>query len=175
MRNPLQRYYGRGDLHFITFSCYRRKPYLATARARNQFVKILGQVRSRYRFQLLGYVVMPEHVHLVIGEPKKGTPSQVLQVLKQRVSRALRRRPRNTPSQLPLPFWTTKSEAPAFWQRRFYDFNVWSSGKLKEKLNYMHLNPVQRKLVTHPRDWPWSSWTHYEKGESGLIAMDTLP
>jgi len=64
MCNLLQRYYGRGDLHFITFSCYRRQRYLGAARARDRFVKILGQVRARYGFQLLGYVVMPEHVHL---------------------------------------------------------------------------------------------------------------
>ena len=174
MRNPLQRYYGRGDLHFITFGCYRRRPYLGTARARNRFVKILGQVRLRYGFQLLGYGVMPEHVHLIISEPKRGTPSSALQVLKQRVSRALRQRPRNTSAQLPLPFGTADAEAPAFWQRRFYDFNVWSSGKLKEKLNYMHKNPVTRGLVEHPKDWPWSSWSYYEKGEAGLIPIDTL-
>jgi len=174
MRNPLQRHYGRGDLHFITFSCYRRRPYLGKARARDRFVKILGQVRSRYAFQLLGYVVMPEHVHLIVCEPKKGTPSQVLQVLKQRVSRALRRRPRNASAQLSLPFCCREPEAPAFWQRRFYDFNVWSSGKLREKLNYMHGNPVQRRLVRHPRDWPWSSWSFYATGEPGLTEIDTL-
>jgi len=174
MRNPLRRHYGRGDLHFITFSCYRRRAYLGTVRARDRFVKILGQVRARYAFQLLGYVVMPEHVHLVISEPKRGTPSQVLQVLKQRVSRASRRRPRNASAQLSLPFCSAREEAPAYWQRRFYDFNVWSSGKLREKLNYMHGNPVQRKLVRHPRDWPWSSWSHYEKGKAGLIEIDTL-
>lgn len=117
---------------------------------------------------------MPEHVHLIISEPKKGTPSEVLQVLKQRVSRALRRRPRNTSAQLSLPFGCRDAEAPALWQRRFYDFNVWSSGKLREKLNYMHRNPVQRKLVSHPKDWPWSSWSHYEKHEPGIIAIDTL-
>jgi len=174
MRNRLQRHYGRGDLHFITFSCYRRRPYLGTARARDRFVKILDQVRSRYGFQLLGYVVMPEHVHLLISEPEKGTPSQVLQVLKQRVSRALRRPARNASAQLSLAFCCREVEARAFWQRRFYDFNVWSSGKLREKLNYMHRNPVQRKLVSHPRDWPWSSWSHYEKGERGLIEIDIL-
>jgi len=95
-------------------------------------------------------------------------------VLKQRVSRALRRRPRNASAQLSLPFRNREAEAPAFWQRRFYDFNVWSGGKLREKLNYMHRNPVQRKLVSHPRDWPWSSWSHYAKGEPGIIAIDTL-
>jgi putative transposase len=174
MRNPLQRHYGRGDLHFITFSCYRRRPYLGTVRARNRFVKILGQVRARCGFQLLGYVVMPEHVHLIISEPRKSTPSQVLQVLKQRVSRALRRRTRKVAAQLSLPFSGREGEAPAFWQRRFYDFNVWSSGKLREKLNYMHRNPVQRKLVRHPRDWPWSSWSYYVEGKEGAIRIDSL-
>jgi putative transposase len=81
MRNRLQRLYGRGDLHFVTFSCYRRRPLLGTRRARHRFVHILNQVRSRYCFQLLGYVVMPEHVHLLLSEPKKGNPSRVLQVL----------------------------------------------------------------------------------------------
>jgi putative transposase len=64
------------------------------------------------------------------------------------------------------------TDSPAFWQRRFYDFNVWSSKKLKEKLDYMHRNPVQRGLVLHPKDWPWSSWSHYEKGEMGLIRIE---
>jgi putative transposase len=98
-----------------------------------------------------------------------------LQVLKQKVSRALRKRPKKSPSaQLPLPFHRSQSEAPAFWQRRFYDFNVWSGKKLKEKLDYMHRNPVQRKLVVHPKDWPWSSWSHYAKDEPGLIRIDAL-
>jgi putative transposase len=175
MRNALRRFYGRGDLHFVTFSCYRRRPLLGTPRARHCFVKILEQVRSRHCFQLTGYVVMPEHVHLLISEPEKGNPSKVLQVLKQKVSRALRRRPRkSSAAQLPLPFTSSRSDARAFWQRRFYDFNVWSSKKLREKLEYMHRNPVQRKLVFHPKDWPWSSWSHYEKGELGLICIDTL-
>jgi hypothetical protein len=54
-----------------------------------------------------------------------------------------------------------------------YDFNVWSPGKVREKLEYMHANPVKRKLVVHPKDWPWSSWSHYESGKEGLIAIDS--
>jgi putative transposase len=63
MRNPLRRHYGRGDLHFVTFSCYRRRPFLGTRHARDRFVRVLNEVRSRHAFKLLGYVVMPEHVH----------------------------------------------------------------------------------------------------------------
>ena len=172
-RNPLKRFYGRNDLHFVTFSCYRRRPYLGTVRSRNRFLKILGEVRRRYVFELVGYVVMPEHVHLLIGEPLKGNPSKVLQVLKQKVSRAMRSGKIGAGKQLELRFGADEDESPAFWQRRFYDFNVWNEKKLKEKLNYMHRNPVDRELVKHPRDWPWSSWSFYEKGE-GLIRMDVL-
>jgi putative transposase len=172
MKNKLKRYYGRKDLHFITFSCYERRPLLGSARARNLFVKILGEVRERYRFRIVGYVVMPEHVHLLVSEPTKGTPSKVIQVLKQRVSRAMRAKRRSVRGQLRLPFAEEEKEQKRFWQRRFYDFNVWSRGKVKEKLNYMHANPVVRRLVKHPTNWPWSSWSSHERKEEGLIRID---
>ena len=136
-------------------------------------MKILDQVRWRFKFLLLGYVVMPEHVHLLVSEPKEGNPSKVLQVLKQKVSRALRKPARKSSAQLSLAF-PSATDSLAFWQRRFNDFNVWSDRKMREKLDYMHRNPVERKLVSHPRDWPWSSRSHYEKGETGLIRIDTL-
>jgi hypothetical protein len=56
----------------------------------------------------------------------------------------------------------------------FYDFNVYSPGKVKEKLNYIHANPVIRKLVKHPKDWPWSSWSEYMRDEPGLIVIDAV-
>ena len=173
MRNPLKRHYGQGDLHFVTFSCYRRRPLLGTARARDRFVKILDEVRGRHAFRLVGYVVMPEHVHLLISEPAKKNPSKILQVLKQKVARTLlKRRRRATSTQLTLPFEGSQVEEGHFWQRRFYDFNVWSEKKVKEKLEYMHANPVNRKLVPHPKEWPWSSWSHYANGEKALIGID---
>jgi putative transposase len=169
----LKRYYGKGHLHFITFSCYRRLPLLKTMRARDVFVKELGKVRDEMGFHLLGYVVMPEHVHLLMSEPKQGTPSTVLQKLKLRVARKLRKR--GGPmcaGQMRLPFAEMGEPLRAFWQARFYDFNVYSTGKKKEKLNYMHANPVIRRLVRHPRDWTWSSWGFYYGGGGGLLAID---
>ena len=118
------------------------------------------------KFRLIGYVVMPEHVHLLISEPKRGTPSTVLQKLKLRVSRKLRKRRRaSSASQLRLPFAETEEPLRAFWQARFYDFNVYTQGKKVEKLNYMHANPVVRGLVARPKDWLWSSWGFYWGGE----------
>jgi putative transposase len=175
MRNPLKRYYGRGDLRFVTFSCYRRRPLLGTAHSRDCFVKILDQVRSKQNFLLLGFVVMPEHVHLLVSEPAGGNASVAMQVLKQQVSRSLRKERKGLPEgQLRLKFAEAQTEEKHFWQRRFYDFNVWSEKKFKEKLDYMHANPVKRGLVLHPKDWPWSSWGHYARREKGLIRVDSL-
>ena len=175
MGYALKRHYGRNDWHFITFSCYQRKPFLASARARNLFVKILAEVRTRYQFKLIGFVLMPEHVHLLLSEPRASTPSKVIQVLKQRVSRGMRGKKRSSSrSQLHLPFPSDGAEPKRFWQRRFYDFNVWSRGKLKEKLDYMHANPVARRLVQHPKYWPWSSWSFYETKREALLPMDPI-
>jgi putative transposase len=175
MPTGLKRYYGRGHLHFITFSCYRRLPFLGAARAKNLFVKELSRVRREYKFTLVGYVVMPEHVHLLLGEPKKGTPSTVLQMLKQRVSRKLRKiKTANRLQRTPLLFPELAEIFPQFWHARFYDFNVYSDRKRREKLDYMHRNPVTRKVVRRPQDWPWSSYLSYERGEAGLIPIDPI-
>ena len=173
MPKRLKRYYGRGELHFLTFSCYRRLPLLGSAQARPRFVKELARVRKEYGFLLVGYVVMPNHVHLLMSEPKKGTPSTVLQMLKQRVSRKLRKKKSPAPKgQLRIQFPKFVSDLPSFWRPRFYDFNVYSAKKQKEKLDYMHANPVNRSLVKHPKDWPWSSWSFYFTAEPGLIPID---
>jgi putative transposase len=174
MPKKLKRYYGQRHLHFITCSCYRRLPLLRWQRAKGVFVKILDQVREGYGFALVGYVVMPEHLHLLISEPARGTPSTVMQVVKQRVSRQLRGKhgKRASTSQLKLRFVGDDEPLPQFWQRRFHDFNVWSHKKKIEKLGYMHMNPVKRGLVTRPKDWPWSSYCFYANGATGLIRID---
>ncbi len=82
MRRNLKRYYGAGDLRFITCSCYRRQPLLVSARRRNLLLTVLEQMRKRYQFVMAGYVVMPEHIHLLISEPQKKNPSTVMHALK---------------------------------------------------------------------------------------------
>lgn len=174
MPRNLKRYYGQGHLHFITCSCHRRLALLRTVRARNAFVKALGQVRKDYGFALVGYVVMPEHIHLLISEPAKGTPSTVMPVLKQRVSRQMRQRRRKVApaAQLRLRIEGETDPLPQFWQRRFHDFKVWSAKKRAEKLEYMHANPVKRGLVQDPRDWPWSSYSAYSGRGTPLLEID---
>jgi putative transposase len=109
MAKGLVRYQKCGVFHFLTFSCYRRQPLLGNENAYGVFERELEAVRRRYRLVVVGYVLMPEHVHLLVGEPLKASLSTALQVLKQQTSRRLKRR-----------------EEIRFWQRRYYDFNVWS-------------------------------------------------
>jgi len=165
----LRRYYGGHDLHFITCSCYRRRPLLGSGARRNLFLRVLEQVRRRYRFVVVGYVVMPEHVHLLLSEPQVGNPSKVMQVLKQRVARQVLRRKTN-PRQTELFVEPLAEEH--FWQRRFHDFNVWTARKRIEKLRYIHRNPVKRGLVSAPELWAWSSFRWYALGESGVVKVN---
>ena len=169
MPTGLKRFYGGDHLHYITCSCYRRRPLLSTARRRDAFLRALEQVRRRYDFTVVGYVVMPEHLHLLISEPAEGDPSLVMKALKQRVARRLMRRKKRT-SQSDL--WSEPEAERHFWQKRFYDFNVWSRRKEVEKLRYMHRNPVKRGLVSSPELWRWSSFRAYAYGEKGLVEIN---
>jgi putative transposase len=150
----LRRYYGQGHLHFLTFSCHRRLPLLGTVRARNLFVKTLGEVRARYGFLPVGYVVMPEHVHLLISEPPRKTLADALKSLKQGVSRRL------------------IGEAEHFWQKRYYDFNIRNREQFVEKLRYIHRNPVQRGLCERAEEWEWSSFLQYATGCEGRVEIE---
>jgi len=172
MPSRLHRYYGSGHFHFVTTSCYHRRPLLNSPRRRGLFLKILEQVRKRYGLIVVGYVVMPEHVHLLISEPDRGTPSTVMQVLKQRFGRRVlgEWRRRSRPAQGKL--WQEAIEVGHVWQKRFYDFVVRTDRKKVEKLNYMHNNPVVRGLVLEPGQWRWSSYRWYACGEVGPVVIN---
>ena len=147
------RYEHTGSFHFLTFSCYHRFQYFGSAEACDLFEDALERVRERYRFVVAGYVVMPEHVHLLIGEPVKGVVSGVIHALQ--LSVAMRR-----------------AERP-FWQARSYDFLVHNEEKRVEKLRDMHRNPVERGLVAKPEEWAWSSFRHYATGVEGRVEIES--
>lgn len=168
----LKRYYGAGDLHFVTFSCYQRLPLLASGRRRDLFLRRLEATRTRYEMVVVGYVVMPEHVHLLVDEPRRDSLSTAIKALKQSVSRRLLRRwRRQGGGQIEL---LSVQVPPRFWQARFYDFNVWTDKKRIEKLRYMHRNPVERGLVSSPELWRWSSYRHYAYREPGPVVINAM-
>lgn len=134
----------------ITTSCYQRLPLLASRANRDLFVRVLEQVRRRYRFVVLGYVILPEHVHLLISEANRGNPSVFIQALKQGFARRLLRKLRSRDDPRQRSLWNAAVLEGHIWQRRFYDFLVWTKRKGIEKLRYMHRNPVTRALVLEP-------------------------
>jgi putative transposase len=170
----LHRYYGHHDLHFITSSCYDRQPQLGTALRRDLFLEILEETRRKYRFVVHGYVVMPEHFHLLITEPELCDPSVVMKVLKHRFARGCRTLPLPGEGASPntVRQSTERCRPDRVWQKRFYDFNVWTERKRIEKLRYMHRNPVTRGLVAEQDQWKWSSFRSYLCGEPGLVRVN---
>jgi putative transposase len=108
---------------------------------------------------------MPEHFHLLIGEPCDGNVSLIMQVLKQRAARQYLTRGR------PKTPVDAEQKSPPFWHTRFYDFNVFTKKKVIEKLRYIHRNPVKRGLVEFPEQWKWSSYRYYLLVEEGLVTI----
>ena len=153
MPSGLHHYQQAGQLHFVTFSCHGRKPLLGSAARRDLFESALERVRKRFRWAILGYVVMPEHVHLLVNEPSHGNLAQAIQALKTSVTVRVPNRP--------------------FWLERYYDFNAWSAEKVTEKLRYLHRNPVARGLVSRPEDWKWSSFRHYQTRCEGTVEIES--
>ena len=140
---------------------------------RDLFVQVLEQVRQRYQFVVVAYVVMPEHFHLLISEPEKANPSVVIQALKLGVARrmlsARKRREKELTSQEGLGMNPVPQH---IWQVRFYDYNVWTGRKQVEKVRYIHRNPVRRGLVESPEQWRWSSFRAYAFGETGPVRVN---
>ena len=153
MPSQLKRFQQTGDPHFITFSCHRRLPYFADQTICTAFERALEIVRRRYVLFVFGYVIMSEHVHLLISEPKRAQLDRVIQSLKTSVAKQADQRP--------------------FWLARYYDFNVHTKEKHGEKLRYLHRNPVTRGLVAEPIDWKWSSFRHYLTGEQGVVEIES--
>ncbi len=164
----LNRCYGQGYLHYITTSCYQRRPLLEDAARRDLFLEVLEHVRRRYHFVVVGYVVMLEHIHLLLSEPERGNLSTVIQAVKQGFARRILGRLR---TQVATPRSQCDREEH-IWQRRFYDFVLWSAEKRQEKLHYIHQNPVRRGLVERPEQWLWSSARYYLLGERGPVLVN---
>ena len=153
MPTGLRRIHNRGDTHFITFSCFDRRQYLNNPASRNLVEDALERTRKRYDFIVFGYVIMPEHVHCLIGEPAVGTIADVMKSWKLSV--------------------TLRQETRPFWEERYYDFNIFTNAKLYEKRRYLHRNPVRRGLVEKPEDWPWSSFDHFATGVRRVVEVES--
>ena len=134
MPDGLVRLHHSGQAHFLTFSCYHRRPLLAEMQMEDAFLDALEQVRRRFQICVFGYVVMPEHVHLLLNEPSSGTIAKAMQLLKTKVSIYARKEQRHF------------AGGERFWQERYFDHNVRNRAGFVTQLRYIHRNPVKRGL-----------------------------
>lgn len=154
-------YDDEGHAQFVTFSCYRRRRLLDDPRARQVVMAVMAEEIQERAGTCCGFVVMPDHVHAIVWFPEVDRLSSFMQVWKGRSSRRLKRFVRGQMREY------AKSIDPKepFWQPKYYPFNLFTERKAKEKLDYMHLNPVRAGLVARAVDWPWSSARYYEQGK----------
>ena len=178
-----KRHFAPGQLQFLTSSTYRRARLFASDRFRWSFVEVLEQLRSEMGFLLIGWVLMPDHFHLLIKPEPAESTSRLMQELKKRTAQhilsALSENQRvpwcgKMLARLRLPPTVHADSQFRVWQRRFYPFGVYSEKKRLEKLNYMHGNPVKCGLVASPEQWPWSSFRFYYLNDSSVLSMDRL-
>jgi putative transposase len=161
MPDGLKRLHHSGQSHFITFSCYHRLPLLAQMQMQETFLLALEQTRRRFQLRVYGYVVMPEHVHLLMSEPDDDMLSRAVQLLKSKVSIQARKQDKRV-----------AGEAP-FWQTRYFDHNVRNNEGFVTQLRYIHRNPVKRGLCIMPEEWPWSSFRAWALGEIGIVEVES--
>jgi putative transposase len=157
MPRGLRRFQESQQSHFITFSCHRRQPLFAAAETYDLFVSCLEVMRRRFDLNVYGYVVMPEHVHLLLSEPAEGKLSDAIHFLKLSFAKRVR----------------SPAHAGGFWQKRYYDRNVRNYREFTTKLRYLHRNPVKRRLVESPEEWKWSSYRHYALREKGVVEIES--
>ncbi len=184
MPSRLQRYDQPGHVHFWTISCYQRLGFFHKDGMKQVVVGGLCLLQRKFGVCLVGYVVMPEHVHLLLYPHSRACDepipvSRLLNTFKQHVGyhgkawlRDYWRTHHWLWSEL-LQRWARGGFAEqALWTTRGYDFNIDRHETLLEKLDYCHKNPITRGLVDRAEDWHWSSYRYYEMNDSDVLAMD---
>jgi putative transposase len=159
----LKHYDNLGTARFVTFSCCRRGKYLNNNTARELLIHHIKKARFKHNFKLLGYVIMPEHVHLVMFPPEGMRLGLVIREIKSKMAREY--------------FASTMRDVKGksvFWQKRCYDHNCRSVETVREKIIYCHKNPVLRGLVNAIEDWKWSSYNWYMGKRDVPIEMDVV-
>jgi putative transposase len=153
MPHGLKRFQESAQSHFVTFTCYHRRRRFDSPAVYDLFVQVLEEMRCRFGLRVYGYVVMPEHVHLLLSEPQRGLLADAMHYLKLSFAKRL--------------------GAGVFWQKRYYDRNVRDEREFVEKLRYLHRNPVKAGLCNLPEDWRWSSFRHYALREKTVVEIES--
>ena len=175
IRKACRRYNVPGHAHELTFSCFKQQQFLSRNLTRRFFCDAVQRARKLHSFHVWAYVIMPEHVHLLIWPTRlEYSVSRILLSIKQSVARrAVGYLRRENPKGLKWLATGQKDCAYRFWRDGGgYDRNVLHAHALREMVDYIHNNPVRRGLVSRPGDWPWSSCRDWRNEGCGPIPLD---
>ena len=188
----LTRFQQSGQSHFVTFCCYHRRQLLTSDDSRRIFESGLARARRGFGLQVYGYVIMPEHVHLLLSEPRReasdqnaplnpkdglnGPPSGSVAHSIPALGGLSGERITLADALKSLKQGVSRrliGDAEHFWQKRYHDFNIRDYAQFLEKLRYIHRNPVKAGLCERPEDWDWSSFRHYATGFEGPVQIES--
>jgi len=148
--------------HFVTFSCYRRRRLLDHDRAKRIVSGVLAAQLASRDAACVGFVVMPDHVHAIVWFPQPGQLSVFMQQWKRISSHHIRRW-----VQEELTSYARRvGSGDPLWQAKYYSVNLCDEEEIRERLTYIHGNPVRAGLVSRPCEWAFGSARYYEKGRS---------
>jgi putative transposase len=162
--------------HYVTLVTFNRVPVFRSERVCEIFIGVLKEVREKYPYKLIGYVLMPDHVHAIINN-RSGTISDWLRRARGNSARKILtwlREERHLMSleKLALPHPQKRQHTHAVWQKDPSVIDLWSHRFIRQKLNYLHLNPVRAGLCEHPADWKWSSYRAYLPHKVGEVPIE---
>ncbi len=167
-----------GHAHELTFSCYQKHPFFKAERCCEWLAQAIQSARRSQSFWLWAFVIMPDHVHLILYPyAEEYDMGRTLEAIKQPVgAKAIAfLREANSPWLARLTRRRGQRSETLFWQSGGgYDRNITAPRTLLRMIDYVHENPLRKKLVNDPQDWHWSSARHYAGGDSPIL-IDPIP
>jgi len=172
----LRHYDDIGTARFVTVACHRRLHLLTHGRDITDVLEEIESARRRYGFLILGYVVMPNHFHVVLLPKRPIKAGRVIGEIKSKSARKILSRWRTADVRDLRRLQVIRDGKPrvVFWLRRCYDHNCRTLEDVREKIEYCHMNPVRGGLVVHPGQWRWSSFGWYCGSDKGPISVDPI-
>jgi REP element-mobilizing transposase RayT len=165
----------RNVLHYLTFVVLQRVRVFADQGNCQLFIEALDETRKQYPFKLIAYVIMPDHVHLIVN-PAGGDIELVGKTLKGKSAKKILDRLKifengSTLSQLKRSAIGKRNHTFSLWQKKVKSVDLWTHKFILQKMNYVHMNPVRAALCDHPGKWVWSSYSAYVRNSQAEIPI----
>ncbi len=171
----IKHYTTQGHAHFITLVINKRMSVFLNSETARKAIQAIEFYQKNLFFKILGYVIMPDHIHLIVWPEGKKTLEEFVRDFKKYLAQEILHRVTSLEkTKILLERPQKRNHRFQIWQKGYYDFNIYNQETLNEKLSYMHNNPVRKRLVENPEDYPYSSCRDYmEKGEV-LLKVDRI-